>query len=88
MKGHVALVDKHSPRFAVVQVSPSLMSGLRKERDEAARALTAELGVPAVLMIQDSRGTPTYHGPADLIESLADVRAEGLSWREFTIRAG
>ena len=43
MKGNVALVCEQGVRFAVVVVSPSLMSGLRCERDGAVQALSAQL---------------------------------------------
>ena len=87
MKGRVALVGEDCLRFAVVVVRPTVMSGLRKERDEAVRSFTAEFGVPAVLMVQNSRGTPTYYGRDDLVGLLADVRVDQLPWREFTMRA-
>jgi hypothetical protein len=87
MKGHVALVHERGVTFAVVVVRPSVISGLKRERDDAVRAYSAEFGVPAVLMIQNSRGTPIYYGRPDLMERLADVRAEQLPWREFTMQA-
>jgi hypothetical protein len=87
MKGHVALVREQDTRFAVVVVRPSVMSGLRTERDDAVRAFTDEFGVPAVLMMRDSRGTPTYYGRQDLVRALANVCLDQLPWREFTMRA-
>jgi hypothetical protein len=87
MKGHVALVREGGLRFAVVVVRPSVMSGVKRERDEAVRALSEELGVPAVLMIRSSRGTPTFHGRDDLVRILAGVCVEQLPWRELTLEA-
>jgi hypothetical protein len=87
MKGHVALVQEQDVRFAVVVVRPSVISGLKSERDDAVRAFSAEFGVPAVLMVHGSGGSPIYYGRPDLVEALADVRAEQLPWREFTMRA-
>lgn len=87
MKVHVALVCEQGVRFAVVIVRPSVMSGVRRERDDAVRAFSAELGVPAVLMIHDSRGIPTYHGRPDLVALLTDVCADQLPWRECTTHA-
>ena len=87
MKGQVALVCERGVRFAVVAVQPSVISGVKREREEAVRAFSAELGVPAVLMAQGSRGLPIYDGRPDLVEFLADMRAEQLPWRELTIQA-
>ncbi len=87
MKGHVALVREQGVRFAVVVVRPSVMSGLKRERDAAVRAFSSEFGVPAILMVQNSRGTPTYYGREDLVRFLADVPVEQLPWREFTMQA-
>jgi hypothetical protein len=87
MKGYVALVHERGVTFAVVVVRPSVISGPKRERDDAVRTHSAEFGVPAVLMIQNSRGTPIYYGRQDLVESLANVPVEQLPWREFTMRA-
>ena len=87
MKGHVALVCEQGVRFAVVAVSPTLMSGLRRERDGAVQAFSAQFGAPAVLMVQDSRGTPIYYGRPDLVGLLAERCPEQLPWREFATRA-
>jgi hypothetical protein len=87
MKGQVALVCERGVTFAVVVVRPSVISGVKRERDEAVHAFSAEFGVPAVLMAQGSRGVPIYDGRADLVAFLAEVCAEQLPWREFEIRA-
>ena len=87
MKLHVALVCEQETRFAVVVVRPSLMSGLKREREDAVRSYSEELGVPAVLMIRNSRGTPTYYGRADLVACLAGVCVERLAWRECATQA-
>jgi hypothetical protein len=87
MKMHVAQVRDGSLEFAVVVVRPSLMSGTTRERDGAVEALSDQLGVPAVLMIRNSRGVPTFYGRPDLVESLACRCLEELSWRELTTRA-
>ena len=87
MKGNVALVCEQGVRFAVVVVSPSLMSGLRCERDGAVQVLSAQFGAPAVLMVQDSRGTPIYYGRPDLVGLLEERCPEQLPWREFATQA-
>jgi len=87
MKGHVALVCEQGVRFAVVVVAPTLMSGLRRERDGAVQAFSAQFGAPAVLMVQDSRGIPIYYGRPDLVELLAELCPQQLPWREFATRA-
>jgi hypothetical protein len=87
MKMHVAQVREEGLEFAVVVVQPSLMSGTTRERDGAVEALSAEFGVPAVLMIRNSRGVPTFYGRPDLVEWLACRCLEELRWRELTTRA-
>jgi hypothetical protein len=87
MKGHVAFVHEQGVTFAVVGVRPSVISGVKRERDHAVRAYSAEFGVPAVLMIRNSRGIPTYEGRQDLVELLASIPVEQLPWREFTMQA-
>ena len=87
MKMHVAHVCERGVDFAVVVVRPTLMSGLKRERDAAIEALTTELGLPAVLMMERSSGSPTYYGRPDLICLLAELCADELAWRELTTEA-
>ena len=87
MKGNVALMCEQGVRFAVVVVSPSLMSGLRSERDGAVQAFSTQFGAPAVLMVQDSRGIPIYYGRPDLVGLLEERCPEQLPWREFATQA-
>ena len=87
MKGNVAVVCEQGVRFAVVVVSPSLMSGLRSEREGAVQALSAQFGAPVVLMVQDSRGIPIYYGRPDLVALLEERCPEQLPWREFATQA-
>ena len=87
MKGNVALLCEQGVRFAVVVFSPSLMSGLRSEREGAVQAFSAKFGAPAVLMVQDSRGIPIYYGRPDLVGLLEERCPEQLPWREFATQA-
>ena len=87
MKGNVALVCEQGVRFAVVVVSPSLMSGLRSEREGAVQAFSAQFGAPAVLMVQDSRGIPIYYGRPDAVRLLEERCPVQLPWREFATQA-
>jgi dihydropteroate synthase len=87
VKGNVALIREQGVDFAVVAVKAHVMNNVQSERDDLVAAYTLEFGVPAVLMAQDSRGTPTYYGRRDLVNFLANVFVEQLPWREFTIRA-
>jgi hypothetical protein len=87
MKMHVAHVCEGGVDFAVAAVRPTLMSGLKRERDAAIEALTAELGVPAVLMMERPCGSPTYYGDPDLVCLLAGLCSEQLSWCELTTQA-
>ena len=86
MKGQVALVREQGVEFAVVVVKRHVLNS-PSQRDEAVQAFSIEFGRPAVLMAQDSRGVPTYHGRRDIVRFLQNVLPEQLPWREFAMRA-
>ncbi len=43
-------------------------------------------GVAVVLMGQEDDGTPVYHGPAALLDLLADVPVDQLPWKVYPLR--
>lgn len=86
MKGHVALVREQGVEFAVVIVKRHVLDN-HSQRDGAVASFSREFSRPAVLMAQDSRGTPTYYGRPDIVRFLRNISPERLPWREFTLRA-
>ena len=85
MKGNVALINEQGVKFAVVTVKQHVLNSPAQREETRAGFSRSVGGVPVVLMSQDTRGVPTYHGRRDLVRWLQNVYVEQLPWREFTL---
>ncbi len=68
-----ALVKEQNVTFAIVVVKPLILnnpSELHRVRDGYSRYFP---GVPLVLMAQDQRGIPVFHGRKDLVNFLSRI---------------
>ena len=43
------------------------------------------VGIPLVLMAQNSRGVPTYFGRPDLVNFLTKIHVSQIPWREYSV---
>lgn len=85
MKFQGALVKEQGLTFAIVIVKPYVLNRAG-ERERLRRSFAPVFGgVPTVLMAQDSRGIPTYHGRHDIVDFLASVPMESIPWQEYTL---
>jgi hypothetical protein len=80
-----AVIKEQRVTFAVVIVKKHVIDN----RAEASRAIISFssifLGMPVVLMAQDSRGTPTYYGRQDIAKFMAGVPLHAVPWKEYTV---
>ena len=84
MKFQGAIVKEQGQTFAIVVVKPQVLQSTF-EANETRQSFTAVFpGVPIVLMAQNSRGVPTYHGRNDIVNFLAKVPLSSIPWKEFT----
>jgi hypothetical protein len=80
-----ALVKEQGVEFGIVIVKRSVLSnGAERERVRSSFGQVFG-GLPTVLMAQDSRGVPTYHGRPDIVRFLANVPVEAIPWMEYTV---
>ncbi len=85
MKLQGALVKEQGVTFAVVVVKRHVLSD-KAECERLRRAIAPAFGgVPTILMAQDGRGVPTYHGRSDIVRFLANVPLETIPWKEYTL---
>ena len=85
MKFQGALVKEQGVTFGIAIVKRHVLSN-SAERERVRAAFAGILGgVPTVLMAQDSRGVPTYHGRRDIVRFLAHVPLRAIPWREYTV---
>jgi hypothetical protein len=84
MKFQGAIVKEQGQTFAIVVVKPQVLQSTF-EANETRQSFTSVFpGVPIVLMAQNSRGVPTYHGRNDIVNFLARVPLSTIPWKEFT----
>lgn len=85
MQCYGAVIRDHGVNFAVVIVKP----GVLRTPQEAVKAQVAFApafrGMPVVLMAQDEKGVPSFHGRQDLVGFLRDVNLDYLKWRVYTL---
>ncbi|OYD57896.1 hypothetical protein CGZ90_08320 [Fictibacillus aquaticus] len=75
-----ALVKEQGVTFAVVVVKSYV---LKSDDVEEVRASYRPYfpGVPIILMAQDLRGVPTYHGRKDIVKFLSRIDHRRLPWK-------
>ena len=84
MKFQGALIKEQSQTFAIVIVKPHILQN-SSENNEARNFFSKVFpGVPIVLMAQDNRGIPTYHGRTDIVNFLTKIPMSAIPWKEYT----
>lgn len=82
MSFDAALVKEQGVTFAVVVVKPHVLdSSYREETRNSFKRYFP--GVPIVLMCQNARGIPTYHGRNDIVKFLASVPFQAIPWKRY-----
>lgn len=79
-----AVIREQGQTFAVVIVKPHVVQN-RTAAADMIESFTPIFGVPVILMAQDGRGRPTYHGRPDIARFMASVPLQAIPWREYTI---
>ncbi|MED0687932.1 hypothetical protein [Anoxybacillus ayderensis] len=81
-----ALVKEQGVTFAIVVVKRHVLNN-SIEREEAREAFSLYFppGIPIILMAQDSRGIPTYHGRKDIVKFLANIHPSQIPWKRYTV---
>jgi hypothetical protein len=85
MKFQGALVREQGVKFSVVIVKRHVIDSPTQRQSVQSGFEAVFPGVPIVLMVEDSRGTPTYWGRTDIVKFLANVPMEAIPWREYTL---
>lgn len=80
-----ALVKEQNVTFAVVIVKSYILNSPDRENTRDSFRPYFPPGIPIILMAQDSRGNPTYHGKNDIVNFLANIDHRRLPWKRKTI---
>lgn len=80
-----AVIKEQGQTFAVVIVKPHvLQSSSTREKTRNGFSLHFP-GMPIILMAQNSRGVPTYHGKNDIAKFLANLHPSQIPWKRYTV---
>lgn len=81
-----ALITEQGVTFAIVVVkSHVLNSDFSANQARNQFSTLFPVGTPIILMAQNSRGVPTYHGRKDIVKFLAKIHPSRIPWRRYTI---
>lgn len=80
-----AVINEQGVTFAVAIVRPTVLNQ-PTTRDQVVLEFSQVFeGLPTVLMAQDSRGVPTYYGRQDIVDFMASVPIEAVSWQRYSL---
>lgn len=84
MKFLAAVIRDWGVKFAVVIVQPQLIQSAQSATKAQMAFAPVFPGVPIVLMAQDPKGAPIFHGRKDLLALVDDIQLDGIQWREYS----
>ena len=81
-----ALVKERNTTFGIVIVKSYILSN-KTEADKLIASFQEQIfvGIPVVLMAQDTKGTPTYYGRKDIVNFLAHIPLASIPWKQYTL---
>jgi len=78
-----AVIKEQGVIFAIVIVKPYVLNS-PAEREQSRRSFSHIFpSAEIILMAQDSRGVPTYHGRRDIVEFLSNVHISQIPWKKY-----
>lgn len=77
-----ALIKEQGVTFAIVVVKPHVLSSPSKEQVRAS-FIPVFGNIPIILMAQNSRGIPKYHGRPDIVRFLANIHPAKIPWKHY-----
>lgn len=77
-----ALIKEQGVAFAIVVVKPSALDYNTEETRQGFSQFFPD--VPIVLMAQNGRGIPTYHGRPDIVKYLANIHPSRIPFKRYT----
>jgi len=85
MKFKAAVVTEQGITFAVVPTKSHVLNSQTQRESFRNQMSTVFTGMPIILMSQNTKGTPTYHGRPDIVKFLARIHISRIPWREYTL---
>lgn len=78
-----AVLKEQGVTFAIVIVKSYVLNS--SDRENVRQSFAPYFpNMPIILMAQDSRGVPTYHGRTDIAKFLANLHISQIPWKRYT----
>jgi hypothetical protein len=77
-----ALINEQGVDFAIVVVKPGVLGSTSREQTRQSFSRYFP-GVPIILMAQNNRGIPTYHGRPDIVKFLASINPGRIPFKRY-----
>ncbi len=79
-----AIIKEQGVTFAIVVVKSYILNN-SSERETTRKSFSRFFpGIPIILMGQDSRGVPTYHGKPDIVRFLLSIHPSQIPWKRYS----
>lgn len=79
-----ALIKEQGQEFAIVAVKSYVLNS--SDREQVRNSFVPVFGnIPIILMAQNSKGIPTYHGRKDIVSFLASIHISQIPWKKYTL---
>lgn len=80
-----AVIKEHDITYAVVSVKKGVLEDTAAAEAAIRAYRPAFPGLPVVLVAQDLPGTPTYYGPADVVNMVGRLPLNQIPWKRYTV---
>lgn len=81
-----ALITEQNVTFAIVIVKPHVLQSSSSSIEDTRRSFQRFFPrVPIILMAQNNRGVPTYHGRTDIVNFLVNIHISQIPWKTYTV---
>lgn len=84
MQFHGAKIKEQGVTFAIVIVKPQVLTSSSRESVRT-QFIPVFGNIPIILMAQNPRGIPTYHGRKDIVRFLSKIHPSRIPWKIYTI---
>lgn len=78
-----AVIKEQGVTFAIIVVKPSVLNSITSRENTRDSFSSVFPGMPIILMSQDGRGVPTYHGRTDIVNFLANIDHRRIPWQTY-----
>lgn len=81
-----AVIQEQGVKFAIVTVKQHILHNPQTIAQARQSFAAAFPSMPIVLMAQDNRKIPHWHGRPDIVNFLRNVPVEAIPWKRYTLR--